>query len=138
MDFSIPRELLDYKKSVVEFAQSNLNSSFVEDDKACRFNRKDWNKCAFFGIQGLAAPKNFNKDNADIDMVRATLAMEGLGYGYKDNGLPLALSAQMWTVQLPLVDFGTEAQKNAYLPNLVSGNSFSVTLGALSYVMASL
>lgn len=122
MDFSIPLELLDYKKSVIGFAQSNLNTSFVDDDKACRFNREDWNKCASFGIQGLAAPKNFNEENADIDMIKATLAMEGLGYGYKDNGLPLALSAQMWTVQLPIVDFGTEAQKNAYLPNLVSGN----------------
>jgi alkylation response protein AidB-like acyl-CoA dehydrogenase len=32
-----------------------------------------------------------------------------------------ALNAQLWSVQLPIVTFGTEAQKQAYLPRLCSG-----------------
>jgi len=33
------------------------------------------------------------------------------------------LSAQMWDVQMPILDFGTEEQKNKYLPKLCSGES---------------
>jgi alkylation response protein AidB-like acyl-CoA dehydrogenase len=49
------------------------------------------------------------------------LAMEGLGYACRDNGLAFALNAQIWTVQLPIVQAGTEAQKARFLPGLSSG-----------------
>ncbi|MFZ0547693.1 MAG: acyl-CoA dehydrogenase family protein, partial [Candidatus Promineifilaceae bacterium] len=49
------------------------------------------------------------------------LIMEGLGYGTKDNGLLFALNAQMWSVQHPILAFGTDAQKEKYLPDLCSG-----------------
>ena len=47
--------------------------------------------------------------------------MEGLGYGCRDNGLLFAINAQMWSVQAPLVRFGSEVHKKKYLPKLVSG-----------------
>jgi alkylation response protein AidB-like acyl-CoA dehydrogenase len=47
--------------------------------------------------------------------------MEGLGYGCKDSGLIFALNGQMWTVQMPILRFGSDAQKNKYLPKLCSG-----------------
>jgi len=43
------------------------------------------------------------------------LAMEGFGYGCKDNGLAFGLNAQMWTVQIPILYFGDSAQKEKYL-----------------------
>jgi alkylation response protein AidB-like acyl-CoA dehydrogenase len=49
------------------------------------------------------------------------LVMEGLGYGCRDNGLIFALNAQMWSVQHPLLAFGSEAQKAKYLPGLCTG-----------------
>ena len=48
--------------------------------------------------------------------------MEALGYGCQDNGLLFSLNAQMWSVELPLVTFGTPAQQRAYLPGMVSGD----------------
>jgi alkylation response protein AidB-like acyl-CoA dehydrogenase len=47
--------------------------------------------------------------------------MEGLGYGCRDNGLIFAMNAQMWSVQHPILSFGTEEQKQKYLPGLCSG-----------------
>jgi alkylation response protein AidB-like acyl-CoA dehydrogenase len=49
------------------------------------------------------------------------LLMEGLGYGCKDSGLIFAINGQMWTVQMPILRFGTDAQKEKYMPRLCSG-----------------
>jgi alkylation response protein AidB-like acyl-CoA dehydrogenase len=49
------------------------------------------------------------------------LVMEGLGEGCPDNGLAFALNAQLWTVQRPIVRFGSDAQKQRYLPGLCNG-----------------
>jgi alkylation response protein AidB-like acyl-CoA dehydrogenase len=48
--------------------------------------------------------------------------MEGLGYGSRDNGLIFAMNAQLWSVQMPILTFGSEAQKRKYLPGLCNGD----------------
>ena len=121
MDLSWTKEQIDYKKKVIDFAENNLNNSLSERDKDCIFSREDWEKCANFGIQGLASPLEYGGQNDEVDILTATLAMEGLGYGCRDNGLPFSLNAQMWTVQLPIAQFGSEFQKNKYLKPLSSG-----------------
>ena len=50
--------------------------------------------------------------------------MEGLGYGCPDTGLIFALNASLWTITMPILAFGTEAQKARYLPGLCDGRSF--------------
>ncbi len=121
MDFSWTKEQLDYKQKVIDFAIENLNNSLSEHDRDCVFSREDWEKCADFGIQGLASPLKYGGQTDEVNILTATLAMEGLGYGCRDNGLPFSLNAQMWTVQLPIVQFGSEFQKNKYLKPLSSG-----------------
>ena len=54
------------------------------------------------------------------------LVMEGLGYACRDNGLIFSLNAQMWSLELPLLEFGTPDQKKKYLPGLVSGDIIGV------------
>ncbi|TBN04423.1 acyl-CoA dehydrogenase [Hyunsoonleella flava] len=121
MDLSWSKAQIEYKKKVIEFAEQNLNNSISERDHVLEFSREDWNKCAKFGIQGLASPKKYGGHEDDIDILTATLAMEGLGYGCRDNGLPFSLNAQMWTVQLPIAQFGNAFQKEKYLKPLASG-----------------
>jgi len=121
VDFNHKEEHLLFKKEIIQFVHKNLTSNFVEADKNCVFSKNDWQKCADFGILELAVPQNFNRQKKEINIAEATLVMEGLGYAYKDNGLPFALSAQMWTVQLPIAQFGTKEQQEEYLPSLASG-----------------
>ncbi len=121
MDFSWTDKQLHFKNEVIEFAKSTLNKSYVDDDHSCIFLRKNWQECASFGILSLSVPKVYGNLDEEIDILSATLAMEGLGYGCHDNGLPFALNAQMWTVQLPIAHFGTKAQKQKFLPSLTQG-----------------
>jgi alkylation response protein AidB-like acyl-CoA dehydrogenase len=48
--------------------------------------------------------------------------MEGLGYGCPDGGLAFALSASVWTVTMPILAFGNDAQKRRWLPGLCDGS----------------
>lgn len=122
MDFSWTDEQLALKQRMVEFAQQELNPDWVAADKNSVFSRDLWQKCAAFGIQGLALPTQYG-GGGDVDIMTALLAMEGLGYGCRDNGLPFALNAQMWTVQWPILNFGSEAQKTKYLPSMCRGTA---------------
>lgn len=121
MDFSFDTQQLEYKNEVRDFAKLNFGGSYQRQDKDCVFSRKEWEKCADFGIQGLATTKKYGGQHDEINIISATMAMEGFGYGCNDNGLPFALSAQMWTVQLPIAQFGSEAQKKEYLTAFSSG-----------------
>ena len=119
MDFSWNEEQLAYKKAVIEFAQKELQDDLIELDRKSGFSRKDWKKCAQFGIHGLPFPEKYG--GAEADILTTMLTMEGLGYGCKDNGLIFGINAQMWSVQMPILSFGTEEQKEKYLPGMCSG-----------------
>lgn len=121
MDFSWSQAHLDYKSQVIEFAQQNLNDDVIAMDNQSQFPVEKWKKCADFGIQGLSIPKKYGGSHEEFDLMRAVLAMEGLGYGCVDNGLAFGLNAQMWTVQMPLYHFGNEEQRQKYLPGLCRG-----------------
>ena len=119
MDFAWTEEQIAYKKAVIDFASKELNQGIIERDREGAFSREDWQKCADFGIQGLPFPEEYG--GADADIVTSMLMMEGLGYGCRDNGLIFGINAQMWSVQMPIYSYGSEAQKRKYLPGLCSG-----------------
>ena len=119
MDFTWTKEQLEFKKTIIEFAQKELNENLLERDKASSFSRENWLKCAQIGIQGLAIPEEYG--GAGADLLTAALVMEGLGYGCRDGGLTFALNSQMWSVQPTILDSGSEAQKHKYLPGLCRG-----------------
>ena len=120
MDFSFSPEQLRYRERVVAFARGSLGADSVARDREGRFAREDWQACAEFGIQALSVPSAYS-GREDVDFMTAIVAMEALGYGCRDNGLTFALNAQSWTVQRPIVECGTEAQKMRYLPALCDG-----------------
>lgn len=83
------------------------------------FDAAGWRACADFGVQGLAVPERFG--GAGVPLTTGIRMLEGLGYGCADNGLLFALGAQMWSVEVPILTFGTEAQRERYLPPLAAG-----------------
>ena len=47
--------------------------------------------------------------------------MEGLGYATRDHGLLFSLNAHLWTNSIPILTFGTGAQRERWLPGLCDG-----------------
>ena len=122
MDFDWSPDQLRLKAEVVEFAQNALAKDLNQRDRDSVFSRDDWKLCADFGIQGIAVSESYKSDGrAPQDILTSMLAMEGLGYGCRDNGLTFGLNAQMWTVQLPIQHHGTDFLKARFLPKMCSG-----------------
>jgi alkylation response protein AidB-like acyl-CoA dehydrogenase len=107
------------RAAAVDFGRG-LNDDLAARDREGRFPAEEWRACAEFGIQALAVPAEQGGAGARLGTVMAV--MEGLGLGCEDNGLLFSLNAQMWSVQHPLVRFGSEEQRTRYLPALVAGD----------------
>ncbi len=119
MDFAWADEQLEFRQAIIKFAQQELNADLPERDLRQEFSWDGWKKCAQLGIQGLPVPLEFGGGGADI--LTNVLALEALGYGCRDNGLIFSINAHMWSSEIPIMTFGTELQRQRYLPRLASG-----------------
>jgi L-prolyl-PCP dehydrogenase len=120
MDLSLSEDQLNFKKSAIEFAGRTLNEGAREREKNCEFNAEGWKKCAEFGVQGLSMPEQYG--GLDRDILTCIATMEGLGYACRDSGLLFALNTHMWTCEAPILKFGTDGQKEKFLPRLIDGS----------------
>jgi len=128
MDFAWTDEQCQGHEQARLFAQRELAGTGAEElgeapgKEAGRERwRERWRKCAGFGVQGLNLPVAHG--GLGLDTRTAVHVLEGLGEGCSDNGLLLALGAQLWSVGMPLLRFGSEAQQRRWLPGLAQGES---------------
>lgn len=119
MDFSLTEAQEALRKSVLEFARKELGGDVRAREKRGELFREGWDKCAAFGIQGLPMPTEYGGTGQTI--VECMIAMQALGQGCPDAGLLFTLGSHMWTCEIPILQFGTAAQKERYLPRMVAG-----------------
>jgi alkylation response protein AidB-like acyl-CoA dehydrogenase len=119
LDFAWTDEQRTFRSEVIRFAQQELNDPMIERDHNEEFSWDGWRKCAAFGIHGLPMPPEYG--GAGADTLTTVCGLEALGYGCRDNGLIFSINAHMWSAEIPINSFGTAAQKNKYLPKLISG-----------------
>jgi len=119
VDFAWSEEQTQFRQAAEDFARAQLNDDLLGRDRRGEFNRAGWNKCAEFGIQGLPIPKEYG--GMGSDPLTTVGVLESLGHGCKDNGLVFSINAHLWTLEIPLRDFGNEEQKRRYLPRLCGG-----------------
>jgi alkylation response protein AidB-like acyl-CoA dehydrogenase len=118
LDFSWSEQATTLHEAAAEFGGS-LNDGLVERDAAGEPELGAWRRCAEFGVLGLAFPEAYGGLEEELPTV--VRALEGLGYGCRDNGLLFALGAQMWSVQMPILLFGSDEQRQRFLPGLIAG-----------------
>jgi alkylation response protein AidB-like acyl-CoA dehydrogenase len=73
-------------------------------------------KAGELGLLGASVPESLN--GLGKDFVTSTLVSEGLGGGYSFS---VAMSAHAGIGTLPILYFGTDAQKKKYIPKLATG-----------------
>lgn len=119
MDFTFSQDQLQLKEAVVGFARRELADDLASREEKREFYWEGWRKCAEFGLLGMPAPEQYG--GLGLDPLSCVLALEGLGYGCHDHGLLFSLNSQLWTCIKPLLSFGSDPQKEKYLPALIKG-----------------
>jgi alkylation response protein AidB-like acyl-CoA dehydrogenase len=107
------------QESAIAFARTALVSEMIARDRDAHFDREAWRHCASFGVLGMPIPEEYGGLGLGLSQLLAV--MEGLGYGARDQGLLFSLNAHLWTNSIPIRIYGTEAQRQKYLPPLCDG-----------------
>jgi len=119
VDFGWTDEQAQFRENVLRLGREQLASGARENDLCGGFNNEGWRKCAEFGIQGLPIPEGFGGQGADI--LTTVAGLEALGLACPDNGLLFSIGAHLWACELPILTFGSQRQKELYLPKLSGG-----------------
>lgn len=106
-------------EAAAAFAARELEADVAALDRAEQFDREGWRRCAEFGVLGLPIPRRYG--GAELGAVDTLATWIGLGKGCSNNGLLFALGAQLWACEMSILAFGSEAQRQRYLPGLVDG-----------------
>lgn len=119
LDFRVSDEQRELADAVRAFAEGELNDDLIARDRAGEFSRAGWQACARMGIQGLHVPEAWGGQGQSL--LTTALVCEALGRGCRDNGLTFSLNAQIWSVEMPILHFGSDEQKERYLRPMVEG-----------------
>jgi alkylation response protein AidB-like acyl-CoA dehydrogenase len=119
MDFNLTEEQRMWQKAVHDFANNEVRPMAAELDETQEMNWPAIRKMGPFGLLGLNIPEAYG--GAGVDAVCGAIAIEELGWA--DGGTALAIAAHNGLGCAPIAMFGTEAQKQRYLPIAASGSS---------------
>lgn len=106
--------------AAIDFARQALGYDIGAADDSGGFGRDVWRQCAGFGVLGMPVPSEYGGLGLGLSALLAV--MEGLGYGTRDQGLLFSLNAHLWTNTIPILRYGTEAQRLRWLPGLCDGS----------------
>lgn len=119
MDFSLSEEQREICRAVKELSRKGLNQNVFEDDDQANFPKHKWDLCRSFGIQGLPIPEAYGGHGQS--MLTTALAIESLAASCHDEGLIFSICAHLCMCSIPILRFGSEAQKRDYLRDVASG-----------------
>jgi len=117
MDFSLTDEQTMIRDSVRKFAREKLLPNAREWDRNGAFPRELLHEMGGLGYLGVPIPEAYG--GTGLDYISEALVFEEIGYA--DSSVRTTLSVQMSLVELTLLHWGTEEQKQTYLPKLCSG-----------------
>jgi alkylation response protein AidB-like acyl-CoA dehydrogenase len=119
MDFDLTEEQRMWQSAVHDFVAKEVKPFAAELDETKELNWPAIRKMGPFGLLSLNIPEAYG--GTGLDAVSAAIAIEELGWG--DGGTALVIAAHNGLGCAPITLFGTEAQKQKYLPRAASGES---------------
>ena len=117
MDFDFTPEQLAIKKMITEFANSEVKPYAADVDQKEIFPEEQIRKLAKLGIMGMSIPEKYG--GAELDNVSQTIIMEELSRACSATAVTMGAHTSLCCY--PIVNHGTEDQKQRFLPKLASG-----------------
>ncbi len=124
MDFELNEEQRLFQRVVRDFCEAELKPYAAEVDESGELRWEAIRKMPPVGLTCLQVPEEYG--GAALDTISASIAVEEIGRACGSTGL--SISAHNGLGCGPIVNWGTGAQKAAYLPALVNAEA----LGALA------
>jgi alkylation response protein AidB-like acyl-CoA dehydrogenase len=124
MDFQLNEEQRMWQEAVYDFCQNELKPRAAQTDREGKLPLDVIKKMAPLGLLGL--PVSEADGGPGLDTIGMVIAIEEVGRACGSTALSVA--AHNGLCVAPLVNYGSEAQKDRYLPALMSGEG----LGALA------
>jgi butyryl-CoA dehydrogenase len=126
MDFSLSDEQMEIQRTARAFAEEVIKPRAEEMDQTGEFPYDIVGQMGALGLMGLPFPEEYG--GAGADFLSYCLALEEIGRG--DASVAITLEAHVSLGSMPFYLFGTEEQKQRYLPLLTQGKqlwSFGLT-----------
>ncbi|WP_104172534.1 acyl-CoA dehydrogenase family protein [Arthrobacter sp. Y81] len=120
-DFELSEEYQDLSNTVREFADEVVAPVSAKHDEEHSFPYEVVSKMADMGLFGLPFPEEFGGMGGDYFAL--ALALEQLGR--VDQSVAITLEAGVSLGAMPVYRFGTDAQKEEWLPSLASGKALA-------------
>jgi alkylation response protein AidB-like acyl-CoA dehydrogenase len=117
MDFKLTEEQLAVKEAAREFAQKELKPGVIERDSKMEYPKDQVRKMAELGFLGMMVAPEYG--GGGMDTLSYVLAMEEISK--VDNSCSVIMSVNNSLVCWGLETYGSEDQKQKYLPLLASG-----------------
>lgn len=125
MDFELTEEQRMWRQTVHDFCERELRPHAAEMDEKAEFNSGAVAKMGRLGLLGLNVAEEHG--GTGLDAISGAIAIEELGWAC--GGTALSIAAHNSLGCAPISLFGSEEQKQQWLPGLASGKS---GLGALA------
>ncbi len=119
MNFKLTDEQKMWRDAVHDLVAREVKPHAHEVDETAEFNWPAVRKMGPLGLLGLNIPEEFG--GSGVDAVSAAIAIEELGWGCGSTALAIAAHNGLGTT--PIVLFGSQEQKQQYLPQAASGKS---------------
>jgi short-chain 2-methylacyl-CoA dehydrogenase len=123
MTFELSREHEEFRRSVREFAEAEIAPHAATWDKDHHFPTDVVQKMGGLGLMGLTAPEEYGGAGEDGDFTSLCVAIEEIGR--VDQSIGITLEAAVGLGINPILTFGSQEQKDAWLPDLVSGRTLA-------------
>jgi alkylation response protein AidB-like acyl-CoA dehydrogenase len=117
MDFSLSDHQKLTRDTVRQFMEKEARPGVRQRDREGRFPAEEIKKLAELGCCGMLVPEEWG--GPGLDTVSYVLMLEEVAR--VDAAMATSLSVTNSAVQVPLLGFGTEAQKEKYLRRLATG-----------------
>ena len=121
--FELSREHEEFRQSVREFAAAEIAPYAAQWDRDHHFPVDVVTKMGQLGLFGLTAPEEYGGAGEDGDFTSLCVAIEEIGR--VDQSMGITLEAAVGLGINPILTFGTEDQKQTWLPDLVAGQALA-------------